>query len=209
MISFSNECKSIDNNKKAIILISCRFFLKRLIKGSVNIQFRTESLKYNEYAHITREDEQKQNYIITVNRSIIDNNNLLFRSIAHELIHLKQMFTGQLTRPFPYLPQVNAWKDKKDDKASFIHSVQQSSYSDYESYEKVYLNLPWEKEAHNKMDALYLEFYRYLLYKKYENIFSRAFNYFFKNNYLLTKEEKDNEYQLDFFTLHKLYLSFI
>lgn len=183
MIRFINKNKNISAKTETAIIVATQFLLSKLIRGNVTILFEWKDLAYPEYAYIIENENQRKSYTISLSYALENNNNLLLRSIAHELIHVKQRATGQLSQPFPNMPFVFAWKEKNGE-VKYIKNLQKENFSTYQEYEKAYLALPWEQEAFKKMDALYLSLYEHF-YK--ESTLPTLFHFFrfyiLKNQY--------------------------
>lgn len=200
MISFINKNTNFDKKKEAALIVASLFFLNKLIRGNVSIFFEWKNLDFPQYAYVERDLVQKQSYKITLSNYLSTDTDLLLRSVAHELVHVKQMATGQLYQPFKDNALISAWK-VKNQKVQFVKNIQAESYSNYADYQKDYLNLPWEKEAFEKMNPLYLNMYRHFYKDSITNALFVFFKPFlFKKEYIYLKNVKKN-YGIGFFDL--------
>lgn len=205
MIFFLNQHKKIDNEKEAAISMGTRFLLSKLIRGNVQIHFEWNELQYPNHAFIFKNENENQSYTINLANYLVNDIDLLFRSIAHELVHVKQMATGQLSRPFKDRPFICSWKANKSSKPVFIRNVEVNNYSDYQQYQNDYLALPWEKEAFEKMDNLYLDMYGYFYQKSINFTIIELFKYLFTKKDKAYFSELRKTYGIGFFKLKSIY----
>lgn len=205
MFLFLNEHYKIDDKKKAFISLACQHLLDRLIKGKVRIEFRWVHLENENHAYVTRPDQKKQHYIIFLGDHLAHDFNLLLRSLSHEVVHIKQMATGQLTLSFQNMPSIICWKKTKTSKPVFINEIRQDQFLNHADYYNAYTNLPWEKEAFERMNILYLDVYSHLLKKRNSNVFVHLYNFLLSKNEFFNKKSLKNMFGISLWNISSVY----
>lgn len=199
MIKFINEHENIGNEEKVMIVLSTRFLLKKLIPDTdVKILFQWTSMTNNNQASVSIDHTTDNRFIISLGSHNSTNYNMLYRSLAHELIHVKQFVTGQLSTPFKNMPFVSCWKQSPDCTPKFFHELDKISYADY-------MALPWEQDAHSKTNALFLDLYKHLLKKQRESFVVRYYNYFFGKDDFEYKNELKEIYSTSVSNINSVY----
>lgn len=199
MIKFINEHKDIGNKEKALIALSTRFLLKELIPNEdVKLLIKWGSMTNNTQASVVVDHTKDNQFVISLGEHNSTNYNMLYRALAHELIHVKQFVTGQLSTPFKNMPFVSCWKQTSSCKPQFFHNTDKISHADY-------MALPWEQEAHSNTNALFLELYKHLLQKQRENFLVRHYNSFFGKDEFEDKNKLKDDYSISVGSLKSVY----
>lgn len=148
--TFMNESVNITGNKNKdidLIFKTCSSFLiDKIIQDNISLTIKFKPLKPTQigYADIidTLKNLKTKNFTITLNRdaSLVYS----FGAISHEITHIKQILTGELSlsKDNKYL----LWLGKP-----YISVVDYMLLIDNNDYVK-YKELPWELEAYNNQD---------------------------------------------------------
>lgn len=126
-----------------------KFFGKKLLKNNmyhkinVTIEFEKFETPKKEFAFCEWEfdNHRPKDFIITVDKDL--SKTMMLRSLAHEMVHIKQYATGELK---DYVKMNKSkWKGE-------IHDLDKIDYWDH----------PWEIEAHGREPGLYYRFMQFL-----------------------------------------------
>lgn len=112
------------------------------------------SKKFNNQGSCVNEDDEKPAKYFTVQLRNAKDDNDIFHTLAHEMVHLKQYACGELTKDLMLRSSTGDL---------YLKTLWNGKPYKFKSHEDEYFDSPWEIEAYGREDHLYWK------WKEYEN----------------------------------------